>query len=357
MGISEDKKGFGKQDTLLMKGLAILLMLFYHLFESKDLIDRMGVNYDPLSENTLLLLSGYGNICVAIFALLSAYGITKGLMSEEQCPGTIKDFYQKALRRCLKLVGNFVVMYLSVNLLWFSKFDYAKLYGKGWQGGMFALFDMLGLAQILDTPTLNMTWWYMEIALFIIFAVPILYLVTKRMGKYTLAAAFLLLFTFNMNMDIYRYFLVIVLGVAAAEENWFEKACMWKMKKYRKLFIGTLLFIASILFRQNYMVHTYFLWLVDGPIALFLCWYGTELFGSIKGLSGMLVFLGKHSMNIFFVHTFFYLSIYQPQIYVFRYAAVIYIVLLVICVVYSVMLEGIKYGVNRAWRWTKGRRK
>ena len=167
------KKSFDKRDTLTAKGMAILLMLFYHLFESQELLERLNVDYAPFSQDIFLMLSGFGNICVAVFAVLSAYGITKGLMAEED--GSLLEMLKKAVKRCGKLIGNFAVMYISVNALWCTYFNYAGLYGTGWQGGMFAVIDMLGLAQLFGTPTLNMTWWYMELAILFIFLVPLLY--------------------------------------------------------------------------------------------------------------------------------------------------------------------------------------
>lgn len=74
---------FEKRDTLAVKGVAILLMLFYHLFESQELIVSLNVDHRPFPQELFLMLSGYGNICVALFVFLSAYGITKGLTADE----------------------------------------------------------------------------------------------------------------------------------------------------------------------------------------------------------------------------------------------------------------------------------
>lgn len=340
------KRVFDKKDTLLVKGIAISLMLFYHLFESADLLQRLRVNYEPFSQDVFLLLSGFGNICVAIFAFLSAYGITKGLMMKETeteavAPG-LKDMYREASGRYLKLVGNFAVMFISVNVLWFRYFDYVKLYGNGWQGALLAIVDMLGLSQLFGTPTLNMTWWYMELAVLIIFAIPLLYLLVKRVENYLIIMAFFTPFVICLQEDVKRYLLVVVFGVVAAKQEWFEKLSLYKIKKHWKLLLGLVLFATGVVVRQNFLVHSMFLWIVDAPIAVFICWFGTEFLGRIPGLSHLLRFLGKHSMNIFFIHTFFYMSIYQPYIYQFQYAALIYLVLLGVTLLYSVLLEGIK---------------
>ena len=336
---------FTKRDTLVVKGIAILLMLFYHLFESGELLDTLNVDHRPFSQDTFLMLSGFGNICVALFVFLSAYGITKGLSAEES--GETYDLcaaLRGAWKRGLKLIGSFVVMYISVNLLWFSYFDYGKLYGSGWQGGMFGLLDMLGLANIFDTPTLNMTWWYMETALVIIFLIPLVYPAVKKAGRYLILPALLLPSVVQMDGDMARYYLVMLLGAVAAREGWLEKLLTWKLKKCWKALLGLILLVLAVLVRQNFMVHSYFLWILDGPIALFLCWFAAEMLAGIPGLSQILAFLGRYSMNMFFVHTFFYMSLFREFIYSFRYAGLIFLVLTGVSLSYSIVLELIKSG-------------
>lgn len=342
------KNSFDKYDTLIVKGMAILLMLFYHLFQTRTLLEQLQVNHKPISQDAFLMLSGFGNICVAVFSFLSAYGITKGLMMQEGC--TLSEMMKEAVKRCGRLIGNFAVMYISVNLLWFSYFDYAGLYGKGWQGGMLAVVDMLGLAQLFGTPTLNMTWWYMELAVMIIFATPFLYLLVKKIGKYAVVLSILLPLAVEMNGDVKRYLVVIVLGVTAAREGWLEKLFGWKRNRLIKAAVGIALIVLSVLFRQNYMVQTYFLWIADAPAALLICWFGGEIISAVPGVREVFAFFGKHSMNMFFVHTFFYMAIYQQFIYSFRYAALIFLVLAVVTLAYSVVLELIKTGGRHLWK-------
>lgn len=346
----DTKRSFEKRDTLAVKGVAILLMLFYHLFESQELLVMLEVDHRPFSQERFLMLSGFGNICVAVFAFLSAFGITRGLEADERAG--IYGFSQslgKAGRRCLKLIGGFLAMYVSVNVLWFSYFDYVKLYGGGWQGGVYAVIDMLGLAQILGTPTLNMTWWYMEIAILIIFLVPLLYPLVKKAGRYLIVPALLLPTVFQMGEDAQRYYIVVLFGMLAAHEEWLEKLLSLKVRRGVKLLPGLALLVLAVVFRQNHMIHTYFLWIVDAPIALCLCWLVAEFLSGIPGLSHVLVFLGRHSMNMFFVHTFFYMILFRGFIYSFRYAGLIFLALVGVSLAYSVVLELVKSGGKYVW--------
>ncbi len=339
---------FTKEDTLLVKGIAILFMLFYHLFETYERVDSLGVIYAPLSEGIFLMISGFGNICVAVFAFLSAYGISKKLISLEAAD--LRNWYKVSVKRYLKLLAGFLCIYASVTLLWFYKFDYVKLYGKGWQGALCGLLDALGLAQIAGTPTLCETWWYMEIAIIIIFITPILLKVVKSMGNYSIIVGVLLPLIVELPFDFKRYYFVILLGAVAANEEWFEKADFDRIPKCARILIGLVIFAALVVIRQNYFVYNNFAYLLDGAIAVFFTWFTKDLFGGIPGVKQALRFLGRHSMNIYFIHSFIYMIIYQEFIYSFRYAGLIFAVLLAICLVYSVCLEGIKKSAIRLWK-------
>ena len=68
---------FTKNHTEILKGVAILLMLFHHLFAFPEWYVE-GVSYIgiPLRANTLEYVIGqFGHICVAVFAFLTGYGM------------------------------------------------------------------------------------------------------------------------------------------------------------------------------------------------------------------------------------------------------------------------------------------
>lgn len=185
-------------------------------------------------------------------------------------------------------------------------------------------------------------------AILFIFLVPFMYLLVRKAGVYSLILAFLLPMAVSMNEDVQRYFLVAMLGVTAAEGLWFERMFTWKLHPALKALIGVILIAVCIPIRQNYMVHTYFLWILDGPIALLICWFGGEIVERIPGLSHVLAFFGRYSMNFFFVHTFLYLAIHRKWFYSFRYAALIWAVLIAVSLLYSVILEAVKKGFGMA---------
>lgn len=335
------QRSFTREHSFAAKGLAILLLLMYHLFENEETVTSMNVIYSPFSLNSFLTFTGFGNVCVSVFVLLTAYGISAGLYERDELP-SLKTAYTQAGKRFVILMANFAVLYLSVNLLWGYNFDYQSLYGVNKQGVLYFLTDAAGLSMFFDTPTLNLTWWYMEVAYILIFLVPLLAWLVKKLGNLTLLLAFFVPFTAVLQPDVERYLFVAVLGVCAAHGHWLDRLIELKLHKALQWAIGIVGFVLCVLIRQNYVVYEIYVWLVDAPIALFLAYVGAVLIGSVPVLGRALRFVGKHSMNIYLVHTFFYLILWRDYIYYFRYAGITFLLLLAACLVYSVVLELLK---------------
>lgn len=331
---------FTKNRTLAAKGGAILLLLAYHLFENANLVESMNVNYAPFGLQDFLMITGFGNICVAVFVFLSAYGIAKGLLAVEKFD--VRKAYKQAAKRFFKLMVNFFVLYASVCLVWFYKFDFVSLYGEGMQGFLYMLTDATGFAQFFGTPNLNMTWWYMEIAYILIFLVPFLVWLVRKIGYPVILVALFFPAMISLDQGVERYLLTAVFGVCAAYGNWFEHLMAKKIPVTVKWIVAAGGLALCVLVRQNYAVHEQYLHVVDAPIALFVVWVAGVLFGALPIVSKVLEFIGKHSMNIYMVHTFFYMILWRDEIYRFQYAGLIFLALLTVSLAYSVVLEAIK---------------
>lgn len=342
---------FSKKSSLVVKGVAILFLLQYHLFGEAGTVADLQVDYRPFPLEAFLTFSRFGNVSVAVFVFLTAYGITKGLREQEGIGA--QDMYRQAVRRMLKLMVNFLALFASVTLLWMRWFDYASLYGEGKQGFLYMLADGTGLAQILNTPTLNMTWWYMEIAYVLIFLVPLLHILTQKMGYTLLPVILLFPAVVELNPDISRYLFTAAVGVCAAYGNWPDRLLNLKLHPVFRWMAGCAGLVLCVMVRQNFFVQESFLHLADAGMAVFLVWFSTALPGSVPVVRKVLGFIGRYSMNIYMVHTFFYLILWRYYIYAFRYAGAILVALLLASLAWSVALEWIKKGVLgllRKWK-------
>lgn len=338
------QKIFTRDHTNKAKGLAILLLLTYHLFEDEELLSLTEVIYAPFSLEGFLTFTGFGNVCVAIFVFLTAFGIASGLLAQEELSPA--GAYRQAAKRFIRLMMNFTILYLSVNLLWWYQFDYQSLYGSGKQGILYLLTDATGLAMFFHTPTLNETWWYMEIAYLLIFMVPFLTWLVKKVGYPLLLITCFFPYIVEIQPDVERYLFVAVFGVCAAYGKWPDKLLNLKVHPAVQWLIGLGSFVLCVLVRQNYVVYETYIQLVDAPIALFLIYFGAVLAGSVPVLGRALGFIGKHAMNIYLVHTFFYMTLWRQYIYYFRYAGITFLLLLAVSLLYSVALELVKKAVG-----------
>ena len=62
---------FSKEDTLMVKGVAILMLLFYHLFYYEPMFLEYHVNFAPFDLQSVMKTSRVFNICVSIFLFLT----------------------------------------------------------------------------------------------------------------------------------------------------------------------------------------------------------------------------------------------------------------------------------------------
>ena len=67
---------FTKKDTQMLKGIAIICMLIHHLFLDPSRYKGYSVDFWPLTETITTHIALAMKLCVAIFVMLSAYGMT-----------------------------------------------------------------------------------------------------------------------------------------------------------------------------------------------------------------------------------------------------------------------------------------
>ena len=337
-------KTFTPKNTLSVKGFAILLLLFYHLFNNQYEVAAMEVTYTPFPLSGFLTFAAFGNICVAVFVFMTAFGISRGLFLQPDL--TPRKTYSQATHRFFRLMLNFFAVFLSANLLWWYRFDYTSLYGVGKQGALNLILNATGLHSFLETPTLNITWWYMKIAYILIFLVPLIALITRHIGYPVMIIALMFPYVVPISSDIHRYLFTAVLGVCCAYGNWPDKIMNANIPLWIQWPAGIGGFVFCILFRQNEFIQANYLFIADGLIALFLVYFSGVLLTRIPILNHILEFIGRHSMNIYLVHTFFYMILYRQYIYYFKYAGITLLLLLVSSLIYSILLEFIKKHVS-----------
>lgn len=77
--------GMTKQDTALLKGMAVIMMVFHHCFRTESIFRDYDIIFAPLSQGMVVNLCSAFKICVATFAFISG----ADLQSEKAAHGLL----------------------------------------------------------------------------------------------------------------------------------------------------------------------------------------------------------------------------------------------------------------------------
>lgn len=333
-----------KQVSNIAKGIGIIMMYIHHLFYSSDIYGKYSLNFNPLSINQTLWLSNYSKVCVALFVFVTAYGITK-----QYSLNNIKsknDIITNTVKRYLSILMNYWFIFIIAIIVFYTKSNQLSVYGeKGLLRIFYLAIDFMGFANIMSTPTFNATWWYMSLLIFMVFIIPIFITFQRKFGNVFLIFLSVLV-TLNMSIDLSSplgwYIFSIVLGIATASSNFYEKIIKFmsvrSINNFLILTLSVLLFTILSKFRQSYG----YLWLVDALISLLICQILNTLIVKIKFISHPLEFIGKNSMNMFLTHTFVYYYYFRDLTYSLKNSSLTVIFLLIITLLISVSIDKFK---------------
>ncbi len=307
-----EKYSFDIKHTNIAKGFFVLAMVLHHVFA--DEMEWYITNLTGGEASYLLThMSYYGKVCVGGFIFLSVYGITRKLMTDERLSENPKMMFVTRIVKLYFAYWPIFAVGVMGTLLW-GNIPFTEIYKNPWTGE-FSLIqvvvDMLGLADLFGTPTLNVTWWYMTVALFVIFATPIY----DRFYCRFKGAFVVVMIILSMVAPTRLYLSIPALAVAFAREDALTKAKeirgdkLWKHILQWAIAIG-LLYISFVLFDSMPGIT------IALPFQTVACQYFCfVVLGDIPVLREILAFLGKHSANIFFVHTFLYYYWFTWSIY------------------------------------------
>lgn len=337
---------FSKDVTFILKGVGIILMLFHHLFScSADFVEKYQVSSRLIPMDKIMTLSTLSKICVAIFVFLSACGITISLSQKPQNKqtGYIWKRYQK-------LASGFLIIYLISILTFFLRTDHLGIYFKeGHLKGIFyMLIDASGLASFFGTPSYNETWWYMSVAILMVFAMPLLISLYDRFGISALVVTAMLTYLGIPLTAFTTYLFTMLLGIMAVKEGIYGKliSLKFKIKSIKSDNIFHILLIAFFTF--TFLIILTFRFkcgheeLTDGFLALIL----SGIFFILTDLKGLrfpfLSLLGKHSMNMFLIHTLIFEYYFTDFIYSFQNWLLVTLILLILSLAVSAVIDLLK---------------
>lgn len=350
---------FTKEHTMQMKGIAIIILLFHHCFLNaqrwatvpyEKLATTKGwgyypISFAPFSSHTIQYLASFSKICVAMFVFMTGYGMWVSYESQKK-KTTMSNYIKK---RMVTLMTGFLIIFVVTEILAIPTGRFIEVYGHDFRSVVYMIIDALGLAKLLGTPLFCLTWWYMSLAIVLIMIFPFVHSI---MGKYQWVVVVASIIVpracgFGQSTDLFRYLLAYTLGMyfaqhdllAIIKEKFMEQNVAGKLLSLIVSLIGLAVIIKC---RQNAWIGWKYLDFWDGFAAMYMIVISYIYILNGKWIVKGLGFLGKHSMNIFLIHSFYRDVFFHEFTYSFYYAWLDYIVLMAISLVTSIVLEWFK---------------
>ena len=350
---------FTKEHTMQMKGIAIIILLFHHCFLNaqrwatvpyEKLATTKGwgyypISFAPFSSHTIQYLASFSNICVAMFVFMTGYGMWVSYESQKK-KTTMSNYIKK---RMVTLMTGFLIIFVVTEILAIPTGRFIEVYGHDFRSVVYMIIDALGLAKLLGTPLFCLTWWYMSLAIVLIMIFPFVHSIMEKYQWIVVVASIIVprACGFGQSTDLFRYLLAYTLGMyfaqhdllARIKEKFMEQNVVGKLLSLIVSLIGLAVIIKC---RQNAWIGWKYLDFWDGFAAMYVIVLSYIYILNGKWIVKGLGFLGKHSMNIFLIHSFYRDVFFHKFTYSFYYAWLDYIVLMAISLVTSIVLEWFK---------------
>lgn len=326
---------FTKKNTLVAKFIAIILMFLHHLFTDPERMAN-GINYLPLfyihGIPIEYHLGVFGKLCVAIFMVLSGYGL---YLSLSNCESEITSNLIKRISNLYKSYWKVFVFFIPLGF--FLRCD---------------IIDSDPLNLIMNffaiNTSYNWEWWFLRPFLVIIILFPITLKWINRKNSQILIDFFLIVTFSEFVQSIFPYIwgLPIFNDIS---QSLFGKIMVQVFELFPQFLMGCIIAKYDLftkfrrLFKKNYILHLFSISLLiiifyirkrlDGDYdfiyaPLFII-ASTSIIQDIKYLNTTFEILGEKSTSMWLIHSFFCFYYFQKFIYSPRISLLIILLLIV----------------------------
>lgn len=331
-------KRFTVDITNSCKGIAICLMIIHHLFFN---VTNMGVEiYHIVIAQKIGILS---KVCVAIFLILSGYGLEKKYGKE--CK--IYEFYKK---RFLKLYINYwfvVTISIVIGLIFFSN-ECMQLLGD--KPIIRALYNYTGIQFLTGYQGYNGAWWYITLTVILYILFPLIRIGIEKYNGIFLIFSSLTLFPNLFNYNILNikwivfWFFPFILGVFLAYNNTFEKLAIINEEKGFKYINALLILLMFIIIipKRLRLGMSYEGYALDSIFGFLIIIFNYFYLSKIKEVNRLFIFLGRYSMDMFLIHGFI-TTIYTANfIYSIKDPIIMFIITLLLSLIIAIFMGKVK---------------
>lgn len=335
---------FTKRNTNIAKGIAVLMLLFHHLFLYKN-VEVIDLTIGSHSVASILAVTF--KVCVAIFLILSGFGLYE---SNKNKTLGIFAFYKKSFYKLYKTYWLIWIIFVPIGILLFGRTVSSVWHGDSTYNYIHLLLNILGIHYIFSDYGYNPTWWFMTLIILLYFLFPLIRYLINKAPNLLLGFSFVLahLTYFNFKTDIPGYGGVdllmlwscpFVLGMYISKFDLFNKFNNSQLPPYIRIGVNILVCLGfSILKFTNYIIgggtRT------DALFGLAIILLSIDVIPYIgRKISNSLELYGKFSFSIFLFHNFIYEFYFKSIIYAPRFPIVIFIWLALICLLIAMGLD------------------
>jgi len=348
-----EKFEFTKKDTAIVKGISIVFMFMHHLFAFPDRIN-VGSSYislfSMLGTNVELLLGQFGKICVAIFLFLSGFGIYKKIVDNRE--NTISILFKKLKA----LYINYWIIFLI--FIPISFFIGSRVFN----------FDELFDNLIGYKSTYNGEWWFFQLYILTIITFPITIKVVRNSSIISIVNIILIsvatrtilpvlinngIFTefsqsffYNEISFLLGWLPCFLMGCTFAKFDLFPKIKkIFRDNRLDNIIVYALIYIGIMYIRHRTNDSIDFDYLF-APIFIIASDYVVRFLR----LDKLFAFLGKHSTNMWLIHSFFCYQYFQTLVYYPKISIIVVIWLTILCVISSWIIMYITKEYNNLYK-------
>lgn len=333
-----------KEDSAWLKGIAVLLMLWHHLFAFPERIVPPA-SYLPLLAGVDVegLVAQFGKICVPVFLFLSGYGVAHIARSDA------RHHVERALA-FLKIYWFYFVCLIPIGLFFFPEL---RTFDSGAQ--RFDPSPTIFIANLLGVSSTYIgEWWFVEPYLLLTLASP--WLTRALMHPRTLAVCSLLVFLASAALLRQGIDTPVLSLVGLAYWQWpfvaGMLACHFARRRRepshrdpdRTRSLPALLAITVLIAA---------LWAVAGKVGLVLA---TPLFVFLAAalrpagtrVDAALLFVGRYSLAMWLTHTALCYYYAQPLVFAPRFSLLVFANLVVLSLLLGMALEALRTRLFKA---------
>lgn len=347
-------KLLNKKTTKALHGIAILMMVYHHIFingntwyvnEPKSLLNILNVINLGKADTFQQTVAWFTRICVSIFAFTSGYGIYVQLSNKVKEKMDIITMY----RYCFKRIFAFYKKYLLVFVIFVGLEYYLGAMDVGEIDAIRFIESLLGLSYFY-----NDTWWYVSQYYAMVLCAPIIFILLNKIKKketiilssifalsFVVAAilgqlpAYIKFYSKNIQTQFMMFLIIFIEGMFISKYN-LADIIGGELNRLTSAFVVIVIFVLRIVLIRAPSDSLFDLVLIV-PFVIALAY----LLKDIKD-NNLLVFLGNYSTYMWFVHSYFYAYIFFDLVIQCDQSIFVYIQTVLYSLATAIMLTGIE---------------